>query len=64
MALIKQIQIEEKIQIKIPASKNLADKFNEQLTSYQKNYPINSLDFDPLIKKLVNELEKIIDTKI
>ncbi len=60
MALIKQIRANEKAHIKIAVSKNLADTFNKQLEIYNQNNGSNHvLDFDPLIKKLTNELTKL-----
>jgi len=60
MAFIKQVKTVEKSQVKIPASKDIADAFNKELELYQKtNQGGNVLDFDPLVKKLVGELTKI-----
>jgi hypothetical protein len=60
MALIKQIKNVEKSFIKIPASKHLADSFNKELDNYQKSSQSNNvLDFDILVKKLIDELTKI-----
>ncbi len=60
MALIKQVKQVKKVTISIHVSKDLADKFNFELDKYNKSNQSNSiLDFDPLVKKLVDELTKI-----
>lgn len=60
MALIKQIKNVEKSFIKISTSKDLADSFNKELDIYQKSSQANNvLDFDNLVKKLIDELTKI-----
>lgn len=60
MALIKQIKHVKKTTISIQVSKNLADKYNSELDIYNKKNQTNiTLDFDPLAKKLVDELVKL-----
>lgn len=60
MALIKQVKQVKKTAISIQVSKDLAEKFNSELEIYNKNNQANaSLDFDPLAKKLIDELAKI-----
>ena len=60
MAFIKQVKTVEKSAIKIPVSKNLSDSFTKELEIYiQNNSANNSLDFDPLVKKLIKELSTI-----
>ena len=60
MAFIKQVKTVEKIPVKIPVSKDLADAFHKELEVYQKNNNGGTvLDFDSLVKKLVDELAKI-----
>lgn len=60
MALIKQVKQVKKTTISIQVSRDLAEKFNSELEMYNKNNQANaSLDFDPLAKKLIDELAKI-----
>ena len=60
MSLIKQVKQVKKTAISIQVSKDLAEKFNSELEIYNKNNQANaSLDFDPLAKKLIDELAKI-----
>lgn len=60
MALIKQVKQVKKTTISIQVSKDLAEKFNSELEIYNKNNQANALlDFDPLAKKLIDELAKI-----
>lgn len=60
MALIKQVKQVKKVTINIHVSKDLAERFNIELEKYNKSNQSNSiLDFDPLVKKLVDELTKI-----
>lgn len=60
MALVKLVKHNKKVKLEISVSKEVADNFNEELDYYNKNYSNNAaLDFDPLIKKVTDELKKI-----
>lgn len=61
MALIKQVKQIKKVQIQISASKDLADKYNSLIDSYNKKFGASAtLDFDPLVKKIIDELNSLV----
>jgi hypothetical protein len=59
-SLIKAVKQVKKVSINIPLSKDIADQFNTELELYNKNFgTANTLDFDTLGKKLIQELKSL-----
>lgn len=60
MALVKLVKHNKKVKVEVSVSKEIADSFTEELEYYNKHLSNNAaLDFDPLIKKVTDELKKI-----